>query len=196
MATRGEAVIQPSRVRVGQGRPAVEAPEVTTAPELGVLDRRHLRERKQRRQARALVAISVLCVGASLLLAAVGHAIVASDQIRSDALQGEVATQLAAAQNYQLQRAELESPVRIESIAENQLYMVMPSAVTYVVPVKTGETVAEAHSNPTSPVLRSEVSPARLPTVRGRQGTFKGGRGSPGGARGVARRPLRSSLAR
>jgi cell division protein FtsB len=155
MATRGEAISQPHGSRTGHGRPAGEGTDVTTAPELGVLDRRHLRERRQRRQARALVSISVLCVGLALLLAAVGHAVVASDQIRSDALQSEVASQLAVAQNSQLQRAELESPVRIETIAENQLYMVTPSAVTYVVPVKTGETVAQAHRDPTSPVLTS-----------------------------------------
>jgi cell division protein FtsB len=158
MATRREAVSQPPPSRVGHGRPAGEGDDVSAAPELGVLDRRHLRERRQRRQARALVSVSVLCVGLALLLAAVGHAVVGSDQIRSDVLQGQLATQLATAQNSQLQRAILESPLRIETIAENQLYMVTPSSVTYVVPVKTGETVAAAHRNPTSPEL---ITPRR-----------------------------------
>lgn len=146
------------------------------APELGVLDRRHLRERRQRRQARALVSVSVLCVGLALLLAAVGHAVVGSDQIRSDVLQGQLAAQLATAQNSQLQRAILESPLRIETIAENQLYMVTPSSVTYVVPVKTGETVAAAHRNPTSPLL---LSPPRQTTRRGGTHPKRPGR-SPG----------------
>jgi len=158
MATRGEAVIQTHR-QVRQDAPAVEAPEVRPPPELGVLDRRHLRERRQRRQARALVSISVLGVALALVLAAVGHAVVASDQIRSDALQSKVSKQLAVAQNLQLQRAELEAPVRIESIAENQLYMVTPASTSYLVPVKTGETVAAAHQNPKSSSL---TAPAAL----------------------------------
>jgi cell division protein FtsL len=158
MATRGEAVIQSHR-QVGREAPPIEAPGVRTAPQFGVLDRRHLRERRQRRQARALVSISVLCVGVALLLAAVGHAVVASEQIRFDTLQSKLSQQLAEAQNLQLQRAALEAPVRIESIAENQLYMVTPASTSYLVPVKVGESVAEAHQDPTSPRLTAPAAP-------------------------------------
>ncbi len=56
--------------------------------------------------------------------------------------------------------AELEAPVRIETIAENQLYMVTPSSTSYLVPVKAGESVAEAHQNPTSAAAHRAGGPS------------------------------------
>jgi hypothetical protein len=70
---------------------------------------------------------------------------VASEQVRSDALQTEIAQALQSQQDYQLQKAELVAPTRILAIAETHLHMVTPTSVTYLPPVNPGESVAQAH---------------------------------------------------
>jgi cell division protein FtsL len=92
-----------------------------------------------------LIALASACLAIPLVLAAVGHAIVASDQVRSDGLQTEIAQALQTQQDFQLQKAELVAPTRILSIAETQLHMVTPASVTYLSPVNPGESVAQAH---------------------------------------------------
>lgn len=125
-------------------RHGAERPE-SAAPELDVLDRRHLVARAHRRQARVLMTLAAICVAGPLVLAALGHALVASDQVRSDVLQSQVAQALQVQQDYQLQKAELVAPSRILAIATTGLHMVTPKAVTYLTPVNPGESVAQAH---------------------------------------------------
>jgi hypothetical protein len=72
---------------------------------------------------------------------------VAADQVRSDGLQGQIASALQTQQDYQLQKAELLAPTRILSIAETHLHMITPAAVVYLAPVNPGETVAQAHAH-------------------------------------------------
>ncbi|MGD0082287.1 MAG: hypothetical protein ABSD78_03710 [Acidimicrobiales bacterium] len=143
MATRSAALRQTSKSRAAQpaARPTPEA-----RPDLGVLDRRQVVARARRRQARALVFLAGACLAIPLVFSAVGHALVASDQVRSDALQGQIATALQTQQDYQLQKAELLAPTRILSIAETHLHMATPAAVVYLRPVNPGETVAQAHA--------------------------------------------------
>lgn len=118
-------------------------------PELDVVDQRAVKERSRRRQARVLLTLAALCVAGSLVLAALGRAIVASDQVRSDGLQSQIAQALQVQQDYQLQKAELVAPARVLSIAETSLHMVSPPQVTYLRPVDPGESVAQAHRPPT-----------------------------------------------
>jgi hypothetical protein len=142
MATKSTAVGQ-SQGDSAELRPS--PPSTETRPDLGLIDRRQVVARARRRQARALIALASACLAVPLVLAAVGHAIVASDQVRSDALQTELAQALQTQQDYQLQRAELVNPTRILTIAETRLHMVTPLSVSYLPPVNPGESVAQAH---------------------------------------------------
>jgi hypothetical protein len=142
VATRSAALVQARRSRVA--RPAAP-PSTGAGPDLGLLDRSHVVARARRRQARMLIALAFACLAIPLVLAAVGHAIVASDQVRSDGLQTQIAQALQTQQDYQLQKAELVAPTRILSIAETHLRMVTPASVTYLSPVNPGESVAQAH---------------------------------------------------
>jgi hypothetical protein len=93
---------------------------------LAVVERRRTLQRWHRRQVIVLRALGIGLVAASLALAAIGHAVVASDQRRIDALQTQLSTSLAKVQDLQLARAELESPSRVVSVAQGT----SPFAVT------------------------------------------------------------------
>jgi len=95
-----------------------------------------------------LIFLSAACLAIPLVFSAVGHALVAADQVRSDGLQSQIASALQTQQDYQLQKAELLAPSRILSIAETHLHMVTPTAVVYLPPVNPGESVAQAHAHP------------------------------------------------
>jgi hypothetical protein len=101
-----------------------------------------------------------IVLAASLVLAAGGRALVASDQVRSDTLQSEIAAALQVQQDDQLQKAELVAPARILTIAETHLHMVNPAAVTYLPPVNPGETVAQAHDGVAASALGASVTRA------------------------------------
>ncbi len=119
--------------------------EQAVRPELDVVDQRAIAERSRRRQARFLLSLAALFIAGPLVLAALGRAIVASDQVRSDGLQSQIAQALQVQQDYQLQKAELVAPARVLAIAEKRLHMVTPTQVTYLRPVNPGESVAQAH---------------------------------------------------
>jgi hypothetical protein len=141
-----------------------------TGPDLGLIDRSHAVARRLRRQARALIALASLCVAVPLVAAAVGHAVVASDQVRSDALQTELAQALQVQQDYQLQKAELVAPTRILTIAETHLHMVTPNSILYLAPVNPGESVAQAHER-AGAATATRRPPAAVDTShRNRQG--------------------------
>jgi hypothetical protein len=151
MATRNATTAQVRK----SGHSQPERPDRQAGPDLGVLDRRHLLARAHRRQSRALITLTGIVVAASLVLAAGGRALVASDQVRSDTLQSQIAAALQVQQDDQLQKAELVAPARILTIAETHLHMVTPAVVTYLPPVNPGETVAQAHDDPTASGHRS-----------------------------------------
>ena len=69
------------------------------------------------------------------MIVAAGQAFVSAQQVHLDRAQQQLATAVAKDQNLQLTRAQLESPTRILSFAEHELGMVVPSHVTYLVPV-------------------------------------------------------------
>jgi hypothetical protein len=149
MATRASALREaPLRQRpsdvAGRAKPAKQSKPAR--PALGVVDRRDVLERARHRQARVLVLLSGLVIAGALGVVAVGHALVATDQLRADGLQAQQAAALATQQNRLLQRAQLETPSRILKTAEGPLKMVAPASVTYLPPVNPGESVAQAHS--------------------------------------------------
>ncbi|HXZ83147.1 MAG TPA: hypothetical protein VED84_05290 [Acidimicrobiales bacterium] len=107
---------------------------------LAVVGPAGLERRRLRRRARATLAAAVTLVAGALFTVAAGQAFVAAQQVHLDRLAQQLATSVARDQNLQLTRAELESPSRILAIAERQLGMVVPRAVTYLVPVDPGRT--------------------------------------------------------
>lgn len=117
--------------------------EPRSRPALGVVDRRHALERARRRQARLLVLLAAAVVAAGLTIAAFGHAMLAATQVRADTLAAQLNKALAVQQNLELEKANLETPTRILSIAEHRLKMVAPSGVSYLEPVSTGPTVLQ-----------------------------------------------------
>jgi hypothetical protein len=142
MATRSAALKQPPE-KARSAQPARKAPEAR--PALGVVDRRHLLERARRRQAVALFVLAALCIAGPLLVSALANALVATDQVRSDSLQTQIASALQTQQELQLKRAQLMSSPDIFSVAETHLHMVFPRTVTYLPAVNPGESVAQAH---------------------------------------------------
>jgi hypothetical protein len=142
-----------------QGRPQRAQPQ--PSPDLGVLDRRHVHERARRRQARALLALSALCIAGPLMSAAVGHAFVASAQVKADALQSQISTALQLQQDLRLQKAELTSPDRVLQIAEHNLHMVVPATVTYLAPLDPGRSVLASHGPGSTGLLSSPPQNSR-----------------------------------
>ena len=160
MSARAAAVGSPDPGRIGRRAGAPETKKVR--PPLGVVDRRHALERARRRQARVLLLVSGIVVAAALTIAAAGHALVAATQIRADNLQSQLAAAVAAQQNLQLERAQLETPSRVLALAEHRFKMTAPSGVTYLEPVNPGETVLQAQeaANGTAPArARAGSSP-------------------------------------
>ena len=134
-AARGQPAREPESSRPDD----VGAPR----PRLDVVSRRRAESRSSHRRANLLRGLGVLFIVGALAVTAAGHALVASDQQRIDTLQGQLTQTLAEQQDLQLSRAELESPVRVLSIAERQLGMVSPESVSYLSPVNPGPTVAQ-----------------------------------------------------
>ena len=127
----------------GTSRPSETGP---ARPRLDVVERRRAAARSVRRRVRLLRRLGVMFVVGALAVTAAAHTFVASDQQRIDALQSQLTQALAAQQNLQLTRAELESPVRVLAIAERQLGMVSPASVTYLAPADPGPSVAQAEA--------------------------------------------------
>jgi cell division protein FtsL len=111
-----------------------------------VVDRRASAARSVHRQARLLRTLGVGFVVGALALTAAAHTFVASYQQNIDALQAELTQSVAQQQNLQISRAQLESPVRVLSIAEHNLDMVAPGAVSYLAPVNPGPSVEQVGS--------------------------------------------------
>ncbi|MGH9292374.1 MAG: septum formation initiator family protein [Acidimicrobiales bacterium] len=142
MAIRGAAVPD----RYASRDESRKARSATERPRLGVLDRRQLVARAERRQVKMLVLLAGLALAGSLVTVAAGRALVASEQVRVDSLQTQIGHTLATQQDLQLKRAALETPERIEEIARHELGMVAPATVTYLAAVDPGKSVAEAHA--------------------------------------------------
>jgi cell division protein FtsL len=93
------------------------------------------------RKARVLVFGAAGIIVGALLFVAVGSALVVSQQFQLDNVQQELAAASNRNTNLQLERAEMASPTKILKVAQSKLGMVTPATVTYLVPVKLGQTV-------------------------------------------------------
>ena len=103
------------------------------------------------------------------MIVAAGQAFVAAQQVHLDRAQQQLATAVAKDQNLQLTRAQLESPTRILSFAEHELGMVVPSHVTYLVPVdpnRSGAILGAEDRDVTSPARRTPHRRLPEPPVR------------------------------
>lgn len=127
-----------SEVAPADRRRAGALPSSRTAkarPELRVLSRADLARRRERRRARRLIGLSSIVVAGALGLVTGANSFVAADQLHVDSLQSQVAAAISTNQSLQLQKADLEAPSRILSIAKGRLDMIEPSGVTYLTPV-------------------------------------------------------------
>ena len=92
------------------------------------------RARRHRRSAPLLTLLAVLLVGAGLLGVVASHVALAQGQLRLQRLEAHAAEEQARYERLRLQVAELESPTRIVSAAQERLGMVPPPGVTYLSP--------------------------------------------------------------
>jgi cell division protein FtsL len=125
----GEAV---ARARPVPGTAPARRPAVAPRRPFRLLTAEDLAERSRRRRARVLVTLSAAILGGALLAVAGAQALVASQQVRIDSMQEQLATQVTADQDLQLDHAELSSPGRVLAVAEHELGMTVPATVTYL----------------------------------------------------------------
>jgi len=111
---------------------------------LAVLGARDLAARSARRRARVLTLLAALILAAALFVVAAAQTVVDAQQLKIDNLEQQATTAANENANLQLQRAELESPVRILELAQRRLGLVSPAHVVYLSPVPLGRTVGQA----------------------------------------------------
>jgi len=153
--------------------------ELADSPKFDVLNRRDAAAQSRRRQANLLRTLGSLLVVGALAATAAAHALVASDQQRLDTLQSQLTQTLIQQQGLQLARAELESPVRVLHIAENQLGMVVPTSVTYLPAVDPGPSVAQAGASAASAAAAAADRASKSPGARTSPTSLSTGPGSP-----------------
>lgn len=152
-ASRAEA---PGRGQKGPQGPERVARDAASERREGfrVLGPRELAERARRRQVLRLASVSVGVVLSSMLVVAGAQALVASRQVRIDALQQQLGAAVATDEQLSLRKASLEEPGRILAIAERRLHMVPPGTVSYLAPVDPGPPVgSRAASIPVPPAI-------------------------------------------
>ena len=119
-----------------------------------VLGPRELAERARRRAVGRLAAASVGVLVVAMLAIAGAQALVASRQLRVDALQQGLANAVATNEQLSVRRAQLEAPTRILAIARGALKMSSPGTVSYLAPVDPGPPAsARAASVPVPPAV-------------------------------------------
>lgn len=124
--------VQPDRRRAPGSSPAGR-------PHLEVVDESRLSAATRRKRTRALMIVAGIVTVVSIFALASFHAMLLSGQGRLDQLQREVAAERTEYESLRQQVAELESPGRIVEAAQNQLGMVPPEEVTWLVPTVTAE---------------------------------------------------------
>jgi cell division protein FtsL len=138
-------------------RPEERREQPAARPDLQVVTQQPSVRRARRRQARITLGLAACVVAAALLVVAAANSLVVSQQVQLDSVRVQVAATLAQDQNLQVQRAMLESPARILSIAEHRLGMVTPSSVAYLTPVAVA---------PAAPPVRPKASTSSTSTRR------------------------------
>lgn len=111
---------------------ATPAPARRPPPPLRVVGPGELSAPARRRRAR-LRAVSVLVlVGAALFGLVASHVVLTQGQFRLERVRARAAAEEARYERLRLQVAELESPARIVTAAQQRLGMVAPRKVTYL----------------------------------------------------------------
>jgi Tfp pilus assembly protein PilN len=129
------------------GSPRAPRPELaasTRRGRLSVVKAHELAASAQRRRARVMGLVAALIVVGALLVVVTGQALVASQQVRLDNLQADLATATATNENLQLTRAQLSAPAQVLQEAQHRLHMVSPKSVVYLPPRAVGMTVGQA----------------------------------------------------
>lgn len=116
-------------------------PEPSLAP-LRILESPHRSRWRVAKRPRLLMVggVAVMCL--VLLGVVVAHVMLAQSQLRLDKLNRQLASQVGLHRRLELQVAQLESPSRIVTVAQQRMHMVVPGSVTYLVP-KTGPAHAD-----------------------------------------------------
>lgn len=105
-------------------------------PDLRLVER-PARRRKTRPRHRLVPGVIALASAVSLGLVAL-HVLIAENQFTLDNLQQEASAQQQDYEHLRLDIAQLESPARVVSVAEDQLGMQQPASVTYLPAVPSG----------------------------------------------------------
>lgn len=116
--------------------------EVEAPRRLRVVSPRRINAARRRRQARALILVSITVIVGSIFVIGMGQNLLGTQQIRLDSLRQQLSAATLTNENLLLSRAQLEAPARILQLAEHRLGMVTPQSVVYLTPVKTGPSVA------------------------------------------------------
>jgi hypothetical protein len=122
--------------------------------------------RAPRRRTSAPAIISVTLLVGSLLAVVVGHAMLASGEVRLASQQALLATEQANHRTMELSTAQLQIPARIVARAEQLLHMELPSNVSQLpsVPLNTAEPTPRMYRAP-APTTTTTVPPATTTTT-------------------------------
>jgi hypothetical protein len=113
-------------------------------------------ERPRRRLSPAVGVIGTVVLFVLLLALAGAHTLLVQSQIRLDDLSEQVGAEQARYQELRLRVAELESPGRIVSVAQDRIGMVEPEQLVYLTPD------APAPTGPVAPAGPTGATPAEL----------------------------------
>ncbi len=156
---------QPAFRRGGIGAPAQSRPTGTPATPLRVLGRPHRRRLRPAQRPKLVVMGGAAVICLVLLGVVAAHVMLAQSQLRLDRLDNRLAAQVALHQRLELQVAQLESPTRIVSTAQQRLHMVVPSSVTYLSP-KAPTAQAPTAQAPTAQAPTAQAPTAQAPTAQ------------------------------
>lgn len=149
-------------------RPRVPAP--AGPPRLRVVSPARLAARARRRRARLVTFAAVAIVTGSLFGVVAFHVVLAQGQLQLQQLQDRQTAEQTRNQRLELDVAQLTSPGRIVAAAQQQLGMIAPASVTYLLPVSpTDPSVAGApalQGTPRSPSPSSASSSGAGPGPR------------------------------
>lgn len=127
----------PALRQPAMGRPAPRhSPEPSRAP-LRVLESPDRSQWRVAQRPRLLMAGGVAVICLVLLGVVAAHVMLAQSQLRLDKLNNQLASQVGVHRHLEAQVAQLESPSRIVTAAQQRMHMVVPASVTYLF-TKTG----------------------------------------------------------
>ncbi len=97
-------------------------------------------------QAFSVFILITVLIGAVLLINVALHALIAQGAIDVDSLKKDIQKTKALQESLRLEKARLQAPARIESIAVTKLGMIKPTSVSYI-DLSSGTTVAGAKTD-------------------------------------------------